>query len=488
MAWLHAWAGLVAGWLLFAVFVTGTASYYRADISRWMRPELGAESEVDPGRAADMAAAALAARAPDARQWFVRLPHAGEPSIGLQWRGKGGSRENVLLDPVTGAPVTVRETLGGEFLYRFHYELHLPPLWGRWIVGSATLIMLVAMVTGIVTHRRIFADFFTFRPAKGGRRAWLDAHNVLGVLALPYHIMVSYSGLVLLSLTLMPWGVAAVYRGDTLRFAQEFGLTATTPRPATGRPAALAPLAPIVADATRRAGTPPEHLVIDKPGDAAATVTVLMEPPHGIAHHHPQIAFDGATGAFVAATGELRSAARTYFTVSGLHQADFAGAALRALYALCGAMGAAMIATGLVLWTRARLPGTGEEPPPAVRLVRGLNLGVIVGLPAGIAVYFLANRGLPVELADRAAWEVRLFFGAWALTALAPCLLAPASAWRATLGATGSLYLAIPVLDAITVGRSDGLFLVFDGTMLGLGLLCWLAMRSIAPSARAAHP
>ncbi|WP_227649913.1 PepSY domain-containing protein, partial [Klebsiella pneumoniae] len=31
MAWLHAWSGLVVGWVLFAVFVTGTASYYKDD-------------------------------------------------------------------------------------------------------------------------------------------------------------------------------------------------------------------------------------------------------------------------------------------------------------------------------------------------------------------------------------------------------------------------------------------------------------------------
>ena len=42
MAWLHTWAGLIVGWVLFAVFVTGTASYYKDDISRWMRPELRA--------------------------------------------------------------------------------------------------------------------------------------------------------------------------------------------------------------------------------------------------------------------------------------------------------------------------------------------------------------------------------------------------------------------------------------------------------------
>lgn len=88
-----------------------------------------------------------------------------------------------------GTPARVRDTFGGDFLYRLHYELHMPPVWGRWLVGAATMAMLVTLISGVITHRRIFADFFTFRPKKGGRRAWLDAHNILGVPALPYHLM-----------------------------------------------------------------------------------------------------------------------------------------------------------------------------------------------------------------------------------------------------------------------------------------------------------
>ncbi|MDU7523532.1 MAG: PepSY-associated TM helix domain-containing protein, partial [Roseomonas mucosa] len=40
MAWLHTWSGLLVGWVLFAVFLTGTAAYLRPEISYWMRPEI----------------------------------------------------------------------------------------------------------------------------------------------------------------------------------------------------------------------------------------------------------------------------------------------------------------------------------------------------------------------------------------------------------------------------------------------------------------
>jgi hypothetical protein len=63
--------------------------------------------------------------------------------------------------------------------------------------------MLVAIVSGVITHRRIFADFFTFRRNKG-QRSWLDAHNATAVLALPFHLMITYTGLITLMFMIMP--------------------------------------------------------------------------------------------------------------------------------------------------------------------------------------------------------------------------------------------------------------------------------------------
>ena len=49
MAWLHTWSGLLLGWLLYAVFFTGTLSFFRDEINDWMRPEL--HRPAGPGRA-----------------------------------------------------------------------------------------------------------------------------------------------------------------------------------------------------------------------------------------------------------------------------------------------------------------------------------------------------------------------------------------------------------------------------------------------------
>lgn len=477
MAWLHTWSGLVIGWVLFAIFVTGTASYYRTEVSHWMRPELSATT-VDPSAAANRAAAYLGRVMPDAMAWSVRLPTAEKPQVEVYWwKDPGGPYHHALLDPATGEASPARETKGGDFLYRFHFELALPALWGRWIVGICAMILLVSLITGIVTHRRIFADFFTFRRDRSAQRSWLDAHNVVGVLALPFHLMIVYTGLVELGPLLMPWGVKAAYQHDLLAYYAESGIMAAARKPA-GEPGAQMPLGDIVARATADGGEPPEVVMVTKPGDAASSVTAFFEEPPGLAHLHPQIVYAGDTGTELSRTGEAGAATRTGAVMIGLHEAHFAAAPLRILFFLCGVMGAATIASGLVLWTVARAPKGANPAGFGLRLVRVLNLGTIAGLPTGLAAYFLANRLLPLDLAGRADWEVRAFFGVWILAALASALAPSAKAWPAGLSVAALAFLAIPVVDAVTVGQAR--FLGFDAAMLAVAILLAVGARFAA--------
>ncbi len=251
MAWLHTWSGLVVGWILFAVFVTGTLSYFRPEISRWARPELR-DVQANPDAAAK-AIAALQERAPDSERWFITLPDAREPVMRVSWRdpnGEGRRRfPSAVLDPATGEEVKSRDTRGGDFFYRFHFELSMKPIWGRWVVGFCAMFMFVAIISGVITHKKIFKDFFTFRPKKG-QRSWLDAHNAVGVLALPYHVMITYTGLITLMFLYMPWGVQANYGDDREAFFDEALAFAPDPKPA-GLPGTLTAIEPLLATAQR---------------------------------------------------------------------------------------------------------------------------------------------------------------------------------------------------------------------------------------------
>ncbi len=484
MAWLHTWSGLVIGWVLFAIFVTGTASYYRTDISHWMRPELS-DSAVDPVAAATRAGTFLRRTMPEAAGWSVRLPDSENPAVEVYWWPHlDGPYHHALLDPATGEAAHVRDTRGGDFLYRFHFELSLPPVWGRWIVSACAMVLLIALMSGIVTHQRIFADFFTFRRDRSAQRGWLDAHNVMGVLALPFHLMIVYTGLVTLAPMLMPWGIKAVYGEDVLRYYAEAGLM-TPGRMPTGQPGTPLPLGEIVSRAMTAGGEAPEMLVITTPGDAGATATAYFAEPHGLAHLHPQIAYAADSGVEIGRVGEAGAATRTGAVMTGLHEAHFAAAPLRLLFFLCGVMGAATVASGLVLWTVKRAPKGADPEGFGLRIVRLLNLGTITGLPVGLAAYFLANRLLPIGLEARADWEVRGFFAAWIAAAIAASLYPRRRAWSAALAVAACAFLAIPLVDAVLVGQPG--YMIFDTAMAALGLVL-LAGSRLAARGRAAAP
>jgi hypothetical protein len=123
----------------------------------------------------------------------------------------------------------------------------------------------------------------------------------------------------------------------------------------------------------------------------------------------------------------------------------------------------------------ARAPKGADPEGFGLRLVRFLNLGTIAGLPVGLAAYFLANRLLPDGLGARADWEVRAFFAAWLVAALAASLYPRRRAWSLALAVPACAFLAIPLVDVILIGQQR--FLAFDAAMAAVGLALGLAAR-----------
>ena len=498
MAWLHTWAGLVAGWVLFFVFVTGAAGYFYAEIDRWMRPEL----PLAPGRAAAPAAAVawaqahLQANAPQAETWTIALPgERTQPQLTVFARqarqpdGAAGRLHRAVLDPRSGQAVpeaAVRATGGGRLLYRMHYLLHYVPRdAGIWAVGVCTMLMLVAIVSGVVTHKKIFADFFTFRRGKG-QRSWLDAHNVVSVMALPFFLMITYSGLAFFMAQYMPAGVQAVYgAGPEGRERLSAELSPASQGAPAGRAAALVPLSGIVHEAQARwAGLHVAGLTVRHPGDAAAVVTVWAEREGSPSIGLDTLRFDGATGEPLPddASGGAR---RTLNALLSLHEGRFAGPALRWLYFFASLLGCAMIATGLVLWTAKRKVKqdkrlkAGQSVAFGYRLVDCLNIATVAGLCTAVAVYFWANRLIPADFAGRREWEAHAMFIAWGALLVHAAMRPARRAWVEQLWLAALAFGLLPLVNALTTQRhlgvtvpaGDWVLAGFDLTMLALGLV-----------------
>ncbi|SMH31079.1 PepSY-associated TM helix domain-containing protein [Azospirillum agricola] len=450
MTWLHNWGGLVVGWLLFCVFLTGTTAYARHEITRWMQPER--VEAADSPNAAAAAIATLSREAPQARRWLIMLPDERETATQVYVYNRPGVQpgfRRLTLEPADGRPVQARATYGGDFLYYFHFDLRIPGVAGRYLVGIAGVALLVALITGFVIHRRVFWDFFAFRPNRSRTRLWMDVHNALGILVLPYHALITVTGLVPLMLLYLPWGLQAAF-GD--RPAEFNAAVYAEPMPpaASGRAAALAAVEPLLAEAARRwDGGRPGRVVVDNPGDAAATILVKRTDADRVVITPEAILFDGTTGAVRKVWDGTGGAAATRAGAYGLHMMRFADAPLRLAMILCGLAGTAMIGTGQVYWIIKRRKREASASF-GLRLADGANLAVMVGLPVAIAAYFWANRLLPAGLAGRETLEVVAFFAAWLLAALHPVLRGVQWAWGEQMAAAALLWIALPVVNALT--------------------------------------
>ncbi|UXY13659.1 PepSY domain-containing protein [Chitiniphilus purpureus] len=478
MAWLHNWAGLVLGWVMFAIFLTGTLTVFRAEISHWMQPD----RQITPASQQQATAAAeryLRQHAADARQWYIYPPSGRETSMLLYWEDADDNWHNVRIDPHRAEPAHQRASLGGDFFYRFHFELHLPYPWGRLLACLAAMVMLVALVSGIVTHRRIFKDFFTFRPAKAPQRAWLDAHNAVGVLALPFHLVITYSGLVTLMMLVMPAALDALYQGDRQAYRSELiGMPPKVAPSGVARP--LQPLAPMVAAASRHwQGGPVGTIAVTAPGDANARVRIEQSETMQLRSRGSGVVFDGATGRPLTLLATQQPAALAHDVIFGLHMGRFADYGLRWLYFLCGVAGTLMIGSGLVLWSIKRRQREAKAGTAGfgARLVETLNIATIAGLPLAVAAFFWANRLVPLARPERADEEVLCFFAAWVLSLLHAAIRPARAAWREQLAAVAMLLGTVPLLSLLTVpahlgnafARGNTVGAVFELTALAFG-------------------
>lgn len=516
MAWLHTWTGLLVGWLLLLIFMAGTASYYREEISRWMRPELP-RSTVDADVAAERAITFLQHKAPQAESWNVSLPDPRNPAMRMFWRNpesmvkppaegekrrrRGGGRfGDATVDPNSGQEVAARETRGGDFFYRLHFDLHyIPVLWARYLVGFCAMFMLVAIITGVITHKKIFKDFFTFRKDKG-LRSWLDFHNVSAVMALPYHAMITYTGIVTLMFMYLPWGVSVAYpKDEDAFFSEAFARLADIDTPSEGRAVAL-PIQQLLDSARAEwKGADVGGFTLYHPGAANAVIDIQQRDGKRLSVDTPSLRYNAVTGALLEASPAAGGATQTRGVMYGLHLARFADWGLRALFFLSGLVGCLMVASGVVLWAVKERPKHAKSGKIGfgLRLVDALNIGAVAGLPIAFAAYFWGNRLLPLQMAERSAAEADVFFYAWGAALLAAFIWPKRMMWAWQLYLGAALFALIPVMNAltthahlgVTLRSGDWVLAGFDLTMLAFGAMlayCGLRMQRWQPALSAA--
>ena len=500
MSDVHTWFGLLLGWLLFTIFLMGTVSYFNNELTAWMQPEIPAVSQrpsLSPlaqnspnieqtPEPFDVAIAHLQATQENAKNWFITK---GPPSTSNEQRlhittSVNDERLGYQIDTQTHAMLMPRDTAGGNFFYRMHFDLHyMSVIWARIIVGIASMMMLIAIIAGVIVHKKIFTDFFTFRWGKG-QRSWLDAHNAFSVLPLPFHIMITFTGIITLIALYMPWG-GKVANIDTKQLFE--GIYSYRAADATElQPAPMVDISPLLATAqTDWQKLNPNYAItsvsINHPNTDHSKIIIDGRADRQISTVGVFRIYDGQTGAILEQSKPPPLAVTTHMVMVGLHAGRFADYWLRWMYFLLGVAGCGMIATGLVLWTvkRRRQLLNMDKPYLGFWLVEKLNIATLAGLPLAMVGFLWLNRLLPLEMAARAKWEVDGFFMIWAGSFVLTLLLSSRQAWRTLLSLVTLCLLFTPLLNSVTTERGffqsvlshDILFISFDMMFFILALL-----------------
>src|SRR5690606_27533460 len=388
MAWLHTWFGLVLGFVLMAAFFFGALSVFDREIDRWALPATRFEPQPMPSFERVLRAAferlqpdpalveamrprvdgPMPERFDRIAYWSAYTTHR-DPVLAIYagWEVPGARDPDEQLyalgtiDPRDGSALRDDPLkIGSGVFSPMHYSRTGD--WknlGFWIVGRAAMAMLAALVSGVVMHRRLFRELFTFLPDRARLRSVLDLHNLTGVVALPFHFFFALTGLLTFAATYyFPVGHTQLHELHDLNARLEAGRTGL-PHERAGVAAGLADVDAMVADARRRWAEDGKagdvgFLVLQHVGDANGYVSVYRAGTDRIALVGDGIHYRAATGELIREDPAPTPVERMAQFLTGLHLQHFRHWLLRWLYVLGGLAGAVCIATGFVFFVEKR--------------------------------------------------------------------------------------------------------------------------------------
>ena len=360
---IHKWTSIVCTAFLLMLCITGLPLIFHDEIDALTEdapayglPGVGSSGQAPGLRSLDdMLAVALAAR-PGEVPVFMAFDNEN-PSMTVTTAPRADAPTDQmtiqLLDRSTGLKTgAVDESGVMHFLFQLHIDMFLG-LPGMLFLGAMGVLFLIAIISGVVLYAPFMRklDFGTLRTSRSRRVKWLDYHNLLGIVAMAWMVVVGATGVInaLATPIFMRW--QATEMADMAR-----------------------------AYDGKQALPPSRYGSIDK-AMAAARQAIPGNNPQFIAfpgggfssNHHYAIFFQGdtplterlLTPALVdAETGAFTDArpmpwyAQALFVSQPLHFGDYGGLPLKILWALLTLFTIVVLGSGLYLWLGKRRAGT----------------------------------------------------------------------------------------------------------------------------------
>lgn len=208
--WLHLWLGLISGVIVFVVCFTGGVWVWRHEVWRYTEKHWYVEAQQKPY----LSPSQLTAKS---RAYFKTHNITNDTLTSLKYWKPGRSvtldfalpeqqRAEIFLNPYTGE--ILKDERGRSaadsffiFVRAGHRFLWLPQKIGSPIVGSACIIFVITMITGLIWWyptkwtKKTAKDAFTVKWGAKWKRLNIDIHNVIGFYSVLFVLALTLSGI-----------------------------------------------------------------------------------------------------------------------------------------------------------------------------------------------------------------------------------------------------------------------------------------------------
>jgi uncharacterized iron-regulated membrane protein len=507
---VHTWTGILSGMALFIAFYAGALTVFKEPIARWASPPPEV-AMVPLADTPELIAKTLKAHPEAAKGFVIHLKDEQDVPGRMSWEVRdpeaddhdtSASRHFVASLNAQGN-ATVHEDKPSplaDFIDVLHRVVGLPADSDphRWIMGVIASLYAVALVSGvIVLLPSLVKDFFALRVGKNFKRMWLDAHNVVGIVSLPFHIVIALSSAVFAFHDQIYMAQdKVVHEGKWSTAFQRGGpkpgktpardpSTMRTPQQLADQARALSP------------GFEPSSLQYQGVLGPRAVVRVWGKNDAAV--------LPRAMGGFVAIdpySGKVSS--RDYLpggqdtpnlwisSFFALHMAAYGGITVQWMYFLLGLSGAWLFYSGNLLWVETRRRRASKATPAPVqrmdtRLMAAASVGVCLGSVCGISLMIVGSKWIHLLSGSALGWHQALYYTTFFACVAWAFWRGAARAGMHLLWAASASTMAIPLSTVIAWGlpgaapwaNASPTSLGVDITAMALALcFAWMALAT----------
>lgn len=506
---VHTWTGIIAGMALFIAFYAGALTVFKEPLTRWASPpaELRPVPLDEAGR---LIVQTLAAHPASARDFVIHLHDAEHVPARMGWQVRNADADDhdessvrhyaATLDEQGAAHVREHSPAGlAAFVDVLHRVVGLPvdndP--NRWVMGVVAALYALALVSGVVVLLpSLVKDFFALRVGKNLKRMWLDAHNVVGIVSLPFHVVMA------LTAAVFAYHDGIYHLQDKLIHDGKWATAFQRP-PASGAqpardPAAMLAPGQLVAGARAFApGFEPDMLQYQQVTGPRPVVRVWGKDDAAVSPRARGgfVALDPYSGKVLSSEflpGRQSTPNLVISSFFALHMAAFGGTPVQWMYFLLGIAGAWLFYSGNLLWVESRRRKQARDAADVpvqrldTRLMASATVGVCLGCVCGISLAIVGGKWLHALVGDANAGIPVLYYAAFFASIAWAFWRGAARSAVHLLWLACALTLAIPLTSLLGWGvPALGLWAHTSPASLGVDLTALVGALAFAAMARA---